>query len=182
LEIYHHADFIHIREKTMSAKQIFEMVTYLAKKGVPLTKIVINDRVDVAWVTKVKGVHLAYHSLDANVVKCDFPQLTVGCSVHSLQEAIQAETKGADYLFYGHIFSTDCKRGVPPKGMNELRKIVNKLRIPIIAIGGIKPENAEIPLRAGAEGIAVMSGIFEHVNPLKAAQKYARVVKYWSGS
>jgi thiazole tautomerase (transcriptional regulator TenI) len=174
-------DAIHLREKTKTAKELAVIVSTLAAKGVPVEKLIINDRVDVAIVCGVRGVQLAYHSLNAKAVKEHFPSLRVGCSVHSLEEAQEAKRSGADYCIYGHIFPTGCKAGLSPRGLTELEVIVQQTHIPVIAIGGIKPENVEKVLQAGAKGIAVMSGVFLADDPVAEARAYANTLKKWRG-
>ncbi len=148
------------------------MVELLIDKKVPPSKIIINDRVDVAYISNVKGVHLAYHSLPVETVKLKFADLTVGCSVHSLEEAQIAEQQGADYVIFGHVYSTQSKPGLIPKGLEQLSFISELISIPVIAIGGIKPTNSRDVIVAGAQGIAVMSGILEAEDPLEAVQQY----------
>lgn len=180
-EIHPYIDRFHIREKEKSAREIYDFITMLTEKGVPLSKIIINDRVDVAFITKAAGVQLAYHSLDAEVVKREFPELTVGCSVHSSHEVKVASDKGVDYVMYGHIFQTASKQDLAPRGVDELKKICLESKLPIIAIGGIKPDNITRVLQAGVSGIAVMSGILEATNPLQAAKEYFDRLKSWRG-
>ncbi|WP_051530049.1 thiazole tautomerase TenI [Anoxybacillus tepidamans] len=171
--IHPYVDAIHIREKTKTAKELFELVERFLDSGVPAEKIIINDRADVAAACGVKGVQLAYHSLSAKAVKKAFPSLVVGCSVHSLQEAIEAEQNGADYCIYGHVFPTECKAKMPPRGIEKLAQITAAVSIPVIAIGGIRLDNVSQVWEAGAHGIAVMSGIFLAENPLVQAKRYA---------
>jgi thiazole tautomerase (transcriptional regulator TenI) len=179
--IHSYVDAIHLREKKKTAKELTELLSVLITKGVPVEKLIINDRVDVAVVCGAAGVQLAYHSLNVKTVKEHFPSLYVGCSVHSLEEAQEAERDGADYCLYGHIFSTDCKPGLTPRGISELEKIIKQTRIPVVAIGGIKPDNVEYVLQAGAKGIAVMSGVFLADNPVAAARTYASILRNWRG-
>jgi thiazole tautomerase (transcriptional regulator TenI) len=179
--IHPYVDAIHLREKRKTAKELAAMISALITKGVPAEKLIINDRVDVAFVCGAAGVQLAYHSLNVKEVKEHFPSLRVGCSVHSLEEAREAERDGADYCIYGHIFSTNCKPGLTPRGISELKKIVKQTIIPVIAIGGIKPENAETVMQAGAKGIAVMSGVFLADDPVAEARAYANILKKWRG-
>lgn len=170
--IHPYIDFIHLREKTKRAKEVYEMVELLADKKVPLSKIMINDRVDVACATNVKGVQLAYHSLPVEIVKRKFADLTVGCSVHSIEEAKIAEQQGADYVIFGHVYSTQSKPGLIPKGIEQLCAISESVSIPVIAIGGITPANSREVIEAGAQGVAVMSGILEAEDPLEAVKQY----------
>lgn len=164
-------DRFHLREKQSTAKDLTKGVQLLVNKGIPLQKIIINDRADVAWSSNT-GVQLAYHSLPIHQVKKSFPGLTAGCSVHSYSEAIEAARHGADYLLYGHVFVTRSKEGLPAKGLGELTSIAGKINTPVIAIGGIKPENVHQAMASGADGIAVMSGILHAEDPFKAARLY----------
>jgi thiazole tautomerase (transcriptional regulator TenI) len=175
-QIHPHVDAIHIREKAKTAREMFDWIETLVALGVPRDKIIVNDRVDAALVSGVKGVQLAYHSLPATSVKKAFPKLSVGCSVHSLEEAIAAEQSGADYCLYGHVFPTECKAGAPPRGLEQLAQIAAAVAIPVLAIGGIQPEHVPQIQKAGARGIAVMSGIFSAERPLAQAQRYASML------
>jgi thiazole tautomerase (transcriptional regulator TenI) len=179
--IHPYVDAIHLREKKKTAKELAALIFGLITKGVPAEKLIINDRVDVAVVCGAAGVQLAYHSLNVKVVKEHFPSLRVGCSVHSLEEAQEAGRHGADYCLYGHIFPTDCKAGLSPRGLSELAVIAKQIDIPVIAIGGIKPDNVEKVLQAGAKGIAVMSGVFLADDPVAEARIFASVLKKWRG-
>ncbi|MRG86153.1 thiazole tautomerase TenI [Salinibacillus xinjiangensis] len=167
-------DAIHIREKAKTAQQIYHLVQQLYKNGVPSSKLIINDRVDVAQVCKVKGVQLAYHSLPVQEVKDSFPSLQVGCSCHSLEEGGRAQRNGAQYILFGHIFTSNSKPGVPPKGLKALSRVSRQLDIPVIAIGGITPKHVSQVMKAGASGIAVMSGVWEARDPLNAVQSYKK--------
>jgi thiazole tautomerase (transcriptional regulator TenI) len=177
--IHPYVDTIHLREKQMTAKELGNLVSSLLDQGVPASKMVVNDRVDVAVVYSLKGVQLAYHSLDVKRVKDHFPSLQVGCSVHSLEEALAAARHGADYFVYGHIFPTASKKGLQPRGIQALTQIANEVPIPVIGIGGITVENAVHVLNAGAKGIAVMSGVFLAKDPVSAVKAYSRLLKNW---
>lgn len=83
----------------------------------------------------------------------------LGASVHSLQDALEAQEKGCDYIVAGHIFDTDCKAGVPGRGLEFLKEICSEVEIPVYAIGGINKENASSVLEAGASGVCLMSGL-----------------------
>lgn len=85
----------------------------------------------------------------------------IGASVHSAEEAKEAETLGASYLTAGHIFATDCKKGLPGRGPEFLSEVCRSVNIPIYAIGGISPENIKEVRKAGASGACVMSGLMQ---------------------
>ncbi len=171
-KIHRDIDFIHLREKTKTAKEIYELVELLLEKKVPLAKIIINDRADIAHVSKARGVHLANHSLPVKIVKQSFKELTVGRSVHSIEEARMAEQQGVNYIVYGHIYSTASKPGLLPKGLELLKSVAESVSVPVVAIGGITPIDGKEVIEAGAQGVAVMSGILEAEDPVEAAREY----------
>lgn len=172
--VHSYVDYIHVREKHRSAKEIGIIVEKLLKAGVPAQKVVVNDRVDVAVVYGVGGVQLAHHSLSPGRVKERFPFLHVGRSVHTFAEAKQAENEGADYVVFGHIYETNCKEGLKPRGLSSLRQLTCNVHIPVIAIGGIKPMHVRDVFMAGAKGIAVMSTVFDADDPLYMVQLYRK--------
>jgi thiazole tautomerase (transcriptional regulator TenI) len=169
-------DFFHIREKNKTAKEIYSLVQQLHQLGFPLSKILINDRVDVAAITSVRGTHLAYHSVPVVEVKQKFPKLVCGKSVHDLDEAILAEKEVADYIIYGHIFASTSKKGVAPRGIHSLKEIINCVSIPVIAIGGITPKNVKSVMDCGVQGVAIISSIWEAEFPLQVAKEIYHVV------
>ncbi len=144
----------------------------LEEGNVSKRKLIINDRLDIALLGDIQNVHLPSHGLQVKAVKQKFPQLKVGCSIHSYEEAVEAEHQGADYVLYGHIYETKCKEGKRPRGIYELEKMKMNLCIPVYAIGGILPENIWKIHLVKADGVAVMSGIFSTEDPIKIASKY----------
>ncbi len=162
----------HLRERSCSAAELWEGVLAMKAGGVPLSKVFINDRVDVAWAACAGGVQLSYHSLEVQIVRRSFPGLRIGRSVHDVQEAEEMSKQGADYLLYGHIFSTDSKLGQSPRGTSGLEEVVQRVPIPVIAIGGIKPNHVQQIVATGVAGIAILSGITQSDNPLKSVKDY----------
>lgn len=169
-----YVSYIHLREKSRTAGELMSGIHHLTEQGVPLSKVIINDRADVARVAGACGVQLAYHSLPPRRVKQTFPELRVGRSVHSLEEAKRACEEEVDYILFGHIYPTGSKPDLQPRGLKELARIVDAVAIPVIAIGGIKPEHMADIRAAGASGFAVMSGITEAHDPLLAIQSYLK--------
>ncbi|MBJ7932094.1 MULTISPECIES: thiazole tautomerase TenI [Bacillus cereus group] len=180
MQIESEIDYLHIREREKSTKELYEGVEGLLKKGFPASKLVINDRIDIAILLNIPRVQLGYRSADVRLVKEKFSYLHVGYSVHSLEEAIVAFKNGADSLVYGHVFPTDCKKGVPARGLEEISDIASCLSIPITAIGGITPENTVDVLTNGVSGIAVMSGIVSSSNPYSKAKSYKESIRKWA--
>lgn len=171
-----HVTHIHIREKDRSALDLYCLVKKMKEQGIQDKTIVVNDRADVAIAAGANGVHLKETSLQPHVVNHHFPALRIGRSVHSREEAEEAERNGAHYLFYGHVFETNSKRGAEPRGVEKLKEVADAVSIPVIAIGGITPLNAMEAIRAGAAGVAVMSGIWSAARPDFAAAEYAKAL------
>lgn len=172
---------IHIREKKWSDSQIINAVQQLMHTGVPLSKIRINSRPQLAADLKIGGVHLSEHMSYVNAD--DPPSLwKVGRSVHSIEQALQAQSEGIDYLFYGHIYSTNSKPDLIPQGLDQLEKLCHAVSIPVIAIGGIQPSHCQDIHQAGARGVAVMSGIFEAEHPQHACQLYGQSIQYMTST
>lgn len=169
-------DYIHLREKAMSARELLAAAARLLYAGVPPAKLVINDRIDVALAAGAGGVQLAWHSLPPAAVRGFAPGLRIGRSVHSREEAAEAGRQGADFCLYGHVFPTTCKPGRQARGLAQLAEAVRWSRIPLIALGGITPGNAGAVLAQGAAGIAVMSGICGAPDPVAAARAYRAAV------
>ena len=90
--------------------------------------------------------------------------MTVGTSVHSADDAIKAEAMGADYLIAGHVFETDCKKGLPGRGIEFIKEVTGNVSIPVYAIGGIDPDNFRSVLEAGAKGVCIMSSAMTSQN------------------
>ncbi|WP_281868804.1 thiamine phosphate synthase [Brevibacillus parabrevis] len=175
-------DFLHIREKQRTAKECMDWVRALANV-VPLSALVVNDRVDVSAASGCAGAHLAYHSLSVGDARRVLqPEQKVGRSVHSYEEAEQAAEAGADYLLYGHIYPSASKPNLAPRGTFELAKITAAWTIPVIGLGGITPERTGEVLAAGCAGVAVLSGITDATDAKLAALAYREALDRWEGN
>lgn len=172
IQIHDVVDFVHIREKSKSSLELLTLLNILRDKRVPMNKIVMNDRLDVVLLTNLINIHLPTHGHPVKLVKEQYPTMNVGRSVHSVEEAIQAEKDLANYVIYGHCFETNCKKGLTPNGIDHLISIKKALTIPVYAIGGIAPEHLPLLKECQIDGIAVMSGIFSSENPRDSALKY----------
>ncbi|MGZ4123044.1 MAG: thiamine phosphate synthase [Tumebacillaceae bacterium] len=167
------ADVIQLRYKSAPALDLYT----LGKAILPLIReagsgLLINDRVDVALALDAQGVHLAAKSLPIPAVR---PLLQtdklIGCSVHSVEEAVAAEAMGASYITYGHIYATNSKPGLPPRGVDNLRQVVDAVNIPVLAIGGITKSNIDEVLSTGIAGIAVIGAVMADADPQEAAHE-----------
>jgi thiamine-phosphate pyrophosphorylase len=133
---------VQIREKQLSARNIFELASRAAKLAKnSSTKILVNDRADIALAANADGVHLTANSLPASIIRRNFPKdFIVGVSVHSLEETEKAKKEGADFAVFGPIFQTPGKG--EPKGLNTLREICETVKpFPVLAIGGVDETN-----------------------------------------
>ena len=97
----------------------------------------------------------------------------IGVSVHSREEAVYAERRGADYLIAGHIFLTDCKKGVPARGLDFLKEICASVEIPVFAIGGMNLEHGRMAMEAGASGVCMMSELMESDEPGEIIKRFS---------
>jgi thiamine-phosphate pyrophosphorylase len=171
-------DWVQIREKDLSGRELLE----LARQAVAsreATQVLVNDRVDVALAAGAAGVHLGRESLGAPEVvrwcrggggnaRADF---LVGVSCHSFEEAREAESAGASYIFFGPIFDTPSKRGMgEPQRLARLGEVCRRVAIPVLAIGGVSEENAEDCIRAGAAGIAAIR-MFQDASDVAATKE-----------
>lgn len=160
-------DWVQMREKDLPARNLVELTRAAlgacnTSSAQSETRILVNDRCDVAWAAGAAGVHLGEKSLPVRIVadarrgrvSADF---LVGTSCHSLDGAVRAAKEGADYVFFGPVFATPSK--VPfgaPHGSAKLAEVCRAVSIPVIAIGGITLENARACRDAGAAGIAAI--------------------------
>lgn len=170
------ADYIQLRYKSAAASDLYSLgqsiLPYIRQEHAGL---LINDRVDVAQALGANGVHLAAKSLPVQAVRPMVgDNMLIGCSVHSVEEAIQAEKQGASYVTYGHIFTTHSKPGLPPRGVDALQHVVNAVSIPVLAIGGITLETIDQVLKTGVAGIAVIGAVMSQDNPFQATQSLRR--------
>lgn len=161
-------DRVILREKTLTESE-YEA---LAKKAMEIcaensTPLSLHTFVNAAKRLNSMDIHLSFADFTADLGS-GFE--TVGVSVHSLEEAVAAQKRGAAYVTAGHIFPTDCKKGLPPRGTEYLREICAGVKIPVYAIGGITPENVRLIKEAGAAGACVMSGLMRAKDPEKLIQ------------
>jgi thiamine-phosphate diphosphorylase len=157
-------DLVQIRERDLDARPL----THLVEACVDAvrrtrTRILVNDRLDVARAAGAHGVHLRGDSVSAARVRAVVPRgFLIGRSIHSPQEAADASTEAAvDFLLFGTIFPTASKPGGTAAGPDALRDIVQSTTIPVLAIGGVTAETAAAVARTGAAGVAAI-GLFTH--------------------
>jgi len=171
-------DFIQIREKDLSARELVSLARSARemKRGHE-TKILVNDRLDVALAADLDGIHLGQSSVPAQQIhdKLPKPDFLLGVSTHSLEEVGAARKHGANFITFGPVFFTPSKAGYgDPAGLEALKKVCQFARIPVFALGGIDEKNYLECLLNGASGIAAIR-LFQ--DPDISIQKIAGKIK-----
>ena len=160
-ELYENNVPVILREKDLLESEYEE----LAKKVIEICpNVILHSYINVAKNLGVKKIHLPLRLMNENAEK-EFE--TVGVSVHSADEAVLAEKMGATYVTAGHIFATDCKKGLEPRGIEFLKNAVSSVDIDVYGIGGISPENIGKIQNTGAKGACIMSGFMKCDNVKK---------------
>lgn len=149
------------RNKTGSRRDILDAAARLAQAvHAAGAVLIVNDHPDIALASGADGVHLGQDDLPVEEARrlCG-GNLLIGISTHSREQAVAAAAGGADYLGFGPLFPTVTKDAGPAQGRERLRMVKDAVAIPVLAIGGITVENAAEAVRAGADGVAVISAI-----------------------
>lgn len=165
---------LRIKSKDFSQTQICAIAKEIngLKKKYPFT-FIVNDFVDVALEVKADGVHVGAEDLPiAEVRRKIGKKMSIGYSSHSLEEALEAQAAGADYVAFGAIFPSITKGpGHPVQGVKKLREVVERVKIPVVAIGGIGRENFEQVLQTGVKAIAMITALTQ-ANDISEEVKY----------
>ncbi|MCG8541529.1 MAG: thiamine phosphate synthase [Clostridia bacterium] len=162
-------DAVILREKDLSHEDLLPIAFKL--KNITNSfgaQLIINGSLETAKICNANFFHIGIKNLMEK--RLDLNGVLFGLSVHSLEEAVMAEKLGAKYLLAGHVFETDCKRGLKPRGIKLIKDIKSKVNIPLIGLGGINEGNIERVIGAGANGAAVMSYIMASQDPYLAAK------------
>lgn len=150
---------LHLRSSRITGKRFHELASALALiQHSTGCWLIVNDRLDVAAAVKARGAQLASHSLTIADAKIVCPDLPVGASIHSVEEAQAAESAGASWCVAGTVFETPTHAGRAPARIEFVERVVKAVAIPVIAIGGVRPEDVPDLLKAGAHGIATIRG------------------------
>jgi thiamine-phosphate pyrophosphorylase len=170
---------VQLREKTCSTREFIEeaakLKALLKPSGVPL---IINDRVDVALAVGANGVHLGQRDMPLAAARSLVGMaMVIGISAESVEDAVTAQAGGADYLGVSPIFATPTKPDTAaPLGLAGLQAIRRAVSLSLVAIGGLNHRNAAQAIRAGADGVAVVSAIVAAEDPEQAARSLTREI------
>jgi len=144
--------------------------------------VIINDRLDIAMAIDADGLHIGQDDLPlCSVRQLWGPQKIVGVSVSTPDEARRAEKEGADYLGASAVFATPTKTDAMAVGLDGLRQICAAVKIPVVGIGGIGPQNAGAVIEAGAAGVAVVSAVVAADDVTAATMDLLRLVRLAKG-
>jgi thiamine-phosphate pyrophosphorylase len=167
------ARMIQLRRKAASGRELFEWAVRIQELCLEHEALfIVNDRVDIAIAMQADGVHLGQEDLPASEARAMLGSATIlGISACNVEEAIRARDDGADYIGLGHIFPTCSKdKPFPPLGTLAIGEVRKAVGLPVVAIGGIGPENVAEVVKAGASGIAVISAVTGAEDPSAAAR------------
>ena len=165
---------VQLRERDLSAKELVKLAREVqAVMASRRSQLFINDRIDVALALEGVGVHLRSNSLPVSVARQLLgAQRLLGISVHAVEEAVQVESQGVDYIVLGPIYETPTKQMFgPPLGIQTLEKACRLVRIPIIGIGGVTAARVREMRCAGAFGVAVITAVLGAVNVESASRE-----------
>lgn len=173
------ATVVQLREKDISSLDFYkiamEVKEVTSKYNVPL---IINDRLDIALACDADGLHIGQGDLPLEIARKLLGQdKIIGVSVRTVEEGLKAKETGADYLGVGAIYPTGSKDDATLIGIGRLKQIKENVNLPIVAIGGISKNNCREVIRAGADGIAVISAVFGQEDILKASKELKSLVK-----
>lgn len=171
------ATIVQLREKEATSREFYEValkVKEITKKyNVPL---IINDRIDIALLVDADGLHIGQKDIPLiEARKIIGKNKIIGLSVSNLEEAVQGEKEGADYLGVGAVFSTSTKKDAEDCNLKKLIQIKQKTNIPIVAIGGINKSNVGSVSKTGIEGAAMISAILQSKNIIEETKEIKNI-------
>ena len=162
-------------ESEIIARRLFEVINRRCL-------LIVHNSSNIALSIRASGVHLPSYGCSVPETRLALgDDFIIGCSVHSVLEAIHAAENGADYLQLGSIFTSKSHPGVEPIGLSVLREVTSRVDIPVLAVGGISPNNIREVMDAGASGVSVISSVLNAEYPSDVVRQMASEIKRGSG-
>lgn len=172
-------DLIQLREKEISSAEYLCRARFLVGMAACCgTKVIINDRADIALLSGADGVHLGQEDIPAEDARMLLgADKIIGVTAKTPEQAREAAKAGADYLGSGAWFPTRTKKDAVPITEERYRRILEAAPLPNVAVGGITPENCRLPLDCGADGLAVSGGIMRAENIAEAIRRFRKLLE-----
>ncbi|MCX8026688.1 MAG: thiamine phosphate synthase [Thermodesulfovibrionales bacterium] len=170
---------LQMREKDLPDRQMLNLAYRLRDITSRYSaRLFVNDRLDIAMIVSADGIHLGQSSIYADVVRDTSQQkMQIGVSTHSLDEALDAQRRSADFITFGPVFDTPSKRAYgAPVGIKKLQEVVKTVEIPVYAIGGIKLENLSEIKKIKPKGVALISGILASEDVYATTRRYLEIL------
>ncbi len=168
---------LQIREKLLDERELIDLVNTVKpickEFNVPL---IVNDKVDVLKLTDVDGVHIGQEDVPISEIRESFSDKIIGVTARSVEEALEAERGGADYVGVGAVFGSTTKDNIKPMTKKVLKEITEAVSIPVCAIGGVTSGNIRELMHTGIDGVAVSADLFDTDNVRKSAEAIVREV------
>ncbi|MSQ14589.1 MAG: thiamine phosphate synthase [Dehalococcoidia bacterium] len=173
---------VQVRDKSVTSGELLQLAQRLRAITNGKAMLIINDRADVAVACDADGVQLPEDGISPKVARLVMGrEALVGCSVHSMQSALNAERAGADYLILGTIYPSRSHPEGPIAGVGLLKEVCQAIAIPVLAIGGVTKDNIAEVIENGAAGAAVISAVLAADDPKVAAQAIVQeMTRAWS--
>ncbi len=169
--------WIQYREKALCRRDMFLQAERLRRLTDEYRAVlIVNDHADIALAVGADGVHLGQDDLPLKAARKIIGKKIIGISTHNMNQALEAQRKGADYIGFGPVFQTSTKDAGTPMGLNVLKDIVSSLDIPVVAIGGINLKNLRDVVRHGASAVAVASGILKSPDVCRTARDFVNII------
>jgi thiamine-phosphate pyrophosphorylase len=170
---------VQLREKTMPPAALFPLARALRKRCRDAGALfIMNDRVDLALALEADGAHIGQDDLPARAARLLLPPpMVLGVSTHDPDQARRARDDGADYVAVGSMFPTGSKVGFELVGPELVKRVRADIRVPLVGIGGITPDNVRQVIEAGADGVAVISAVGNARDPAAAVRGFLETIR-----
>jgi len=170
---------VQYREKNKSTRDMIKEAEQLKKLCKDRAFFLVDDRVDVALAVDADGVHLGQNDMPVEIARRLLgDEKIIGLTVHNVEEAVEAEKLGVDYVGLAPVFKTDTKEDSgEPCGVEMLKKIRDIVSVPIVAVGGINTNNVEEVIRKGADGVVAVSSVLQSDDVYQEVCDFIHIIK-----